>query len=126
MRRGGTQEKRDDMTKKKKIILGIVIALAVAIGVGAFLIRSSLQAAMSMAQSATMSDEDAAVKGEENDRITQEMQTDYEIPEIEVTQEIKEAVAVREMTLEEAATKLLADEKAKQAESAAQSAKKII
>ena len=114
------------MTKKKKIILGIVIALAVAIGVGAFLIRSSLQAAMSMAQSATMSDEDAAVKGEENDRITQEMQTDYEIPEIEVTQEIKEAVAVREMTLEEAATKLLADEKAKQAESAAQSAKKII
>ena len=107
---------------KKKIILGVVIVLVAAIGVGAFLLAPTIKSAMSMAESANLTEEDVAVKGEENDRITQEMQADYEIPEIEVTQEIKEAVAVRDMTLEEAATKLLADEKAKQAESAAQSA----
>ena len=102
------------MTKKKKIILGVVIVLVAALGVGAFLLAPTIKSAMSMAESANLSEEDVAVKGEENDRITQEMMTDYQIPEIEVTQEIKEAVAGRDMTLEEAATKLLADEKAKQ------------
>ncbi|MBR0282774.1 MAG: hypothetical protein IJQ81_14525 [Oscillibacter sp.] len=108
---------------KKKIILGVVIVLVAAIGVGAFLLAPTVKSAVSMAESANLTEEDVAVKGEENDRITQEMMTDYQIPEIEVTQEIKEAVAGRDMTLEEAATKLLADEKAKQeTENAAQSA----
>ena len=112
-RRGGMER---GMTLKKKILLGGIAVVVVAIAVVAYLYGSRLKAAVSMAQSANMTAEDVEAKSEENTQITQEMQSDYKIPEIEVTPEIKVAVAQREMTLEEAATQLLADEKAKRAE----------
>ena len=59
------------------------------------------------ATAAAMGEEGATAKSDENTQITQEIQDQYQIPEIALTPELQAAIADGTMTVEEAAAQLL-------------------
>lgn len=99
-------EKRSDMNKKA-VIGATAAAIVIIIGAVAFTQGARLKAAASVAKSATMGEEQATAKSDENTQITQEIQDQYQIPEIALTPELQAAIADGTMTVEEAAAQLL-------------------
>ena len=96
------------MDKKKKIaIAASAAAVAVIIGAVAITQGARLKTAASVAKSATMGEEQVTAKADENAQITQELQDQYQIPEIALTPEMEAAIADGSMTLEEAASQFL-------------------
>ena len=96
------------MDKNKKIaIAASVAAVAVIIGAVAITQGARLKAAASVAKSVTMNEEQVTAKADENAQIAQEMQDQYQIPEITLTPEMEAAIADGSMTLEEAASQFL-------------------
>ena len=96
------------MDKKRKIILAATAAAVVLIvGAVALTQGARLKAAASVARSATMNEEQATAKSDESAQITQELQDEYQIPEITLTPEMQAAIADGTMTVEEAAAQLL-------------------
>ena len=96
------------MDKKKKIAIAAgAAAVAVVIGAVAITQGARLKTAASVAKSATMDEEQVTAKADENAQIAQEMQDQYQIPEIALTPEMEAAIADGSMTLEEAAAQFI-------------------
>ncbi len=109
------------MEKNKKIIIGATAA-AVAVAIGAVVLTQGarLKTAASVARSATMNEEQVTAINDENAQITQDIQDQYQIPDITLTPEMEAAIADGSMTLEEAAAQLLSGREA-QSEAATES-----
>ena len=92
----------------KKVIIGVVAATLVAVVVAVGVVqRSRLKAALSVAKSATMNEEQVEAKSQENAQMQQELREQYEIPEVQLSEELQAALADGSMTLEEAAQQLI-------------------
>ena len=103
-----TRKRGSNMDKKKKIaIAASAAAVAVIIGAVAITQGARLKTAASVAKSATMDEAQVTAKADENAQITQELQDQYEIPEITLTPEMEAAIADGSMTLEEAAAQFI-------------------
>ena len=92
---------------RKKIIIGTVAVVTVLIVAVALTQWSRLKTAASVAKSATMNEEQVTAKSTENEQITQELQDQYQVPDIQLTPEMQAAIADGTMTLEEAAAQFL-------------------
>ncbi len=92
---------------KKTIIIGAVAVVAVAIAVVVATQWARLKTVASVAQNATMNEEQVTAKSSENEQIVQELEHDFRIPTIELTPEMEAAIADGSMSLEEAASQFL-------------------
>lgn len=92
----------------KRIIIGATAAaVAIIMGVAAFTQWTRIKTAASVAKSAAMNEAQVTEKSDENAQITQDIQAEYQLPDIQLTPEMREAIANGEMTFEEAAAQLL-------------------
>ena len=101
-------QKRGQMILNKKAVIGVTAGvLAAVVGVTVFLQLPRLRAVFSVAKSATMNEEQVAAKNEENTQFEQEIQSQYQVPDIQLTPEMQAALADGSMSLEEAAQQFL-------------------
>lgn len=101
-------QKRGQMILNKKAVIGVAAGvLAAVVGVTVFLQLPRLRAVFSVAKSATMNEEQVATKNEENTQFEQEIQSQYQVPDIQLTPEMQAALADGSMSLEEAAQQFL-------------------
>ncbi len=92
---------------KKTIIIGAVAVVVAAIAVVVATQWARLKTVASVAQNATMNEEQVTAKSSENEQIVQELEHDFRIPTIELTPEMEAAIADGSMSLEEAASQFL-------------------
>ncbi len=92
---------------RKTIIIGAVAVVVVAIAVVVATQWARLKTVASVAQNATMNEEQVTAKSSENEQIVQELEHDFRIPTIELTPEMQAAIADGSMSLEEAASQFL-------------------
>ena len=95
------------MKKKTKVIIAAVIVLAAAVTAGVLVYGSRMKTVLSVAKSAGMSTEDIASKSEENDRITQSVREQYDVPEVVLNDDVLAGLSDGSISLEEAAQMLL-------------------
>ena len=91
----------------KRNIAIAAAALVVVLAACGLYFAPHIREVLSLAQSASLSEEEAASRAEEAARIDQEIRDRYEIPELNVDEELGAAVASGETSLEEAAQRLL-------------------
>ena len=92
----------------KKVIIGLAAATLVVVVIAVGVVQGSrLKAALSVAKSATMNEEQVEAKNQENAQMQQEIRERYEIPEVQLSEELQAALADGSITLEEAAQQLI-------------------
>ena len=92
---------------KKNIIIGAAAVVVALIAVVVATQWARLKTVASVAQNATMNEEQVTAKSSENEQIVQELEHEFRIPTIELTPEMEAAIADGSMTLEEAASQFL-------------------
>ncbi len=93
--------------KKKPILIGTAAVLLAAVGIGAAVFGNQLRTVLSVAQSATMDEEDRAARAEESAQMEQDQRDRYHIPENGADAELSAAYEEGSLSLEEAAALLL-------------------
>lgn len=99
--------------KKTVILIGVIVIAALAVGAVAF--APYIRQAMSVAKSATMDEETIAAEQEKNAQLEQDIREKYQIPQMEMTDEMRAAVESGSMTIEEAVREMLAQSSAQDA-----------
>ena len=103
-----TEDAAGNEVVMKKALITAGILLVAAGAMTALLFGRQIRAALSVAKSATMDEETIATKAEENAQLEQDIRQQYSIPDLQLTEEQKAAVADGSMTIEEAVAQLLA------------------
>ena len=95
----------------RKVWIGagiVVVVVAAAAGIALTVFRTQFRQAASVLESATMSEEDVAEQSEENAQADRDIRQKYSIPDFELTDDMRAAIADGSMTLEEATRQIMA------------------